>query len=57
MIARKKYEEKIYFCVSKTIKEKLERIAEKEGRSLSDIIRELLAEYVNKKEQDNAKSL
>ena len=57
MIARKKYEEKIYFCVSKTIKEKLERIAEKEGRSLSDIIRELLAEYLNKKEQDNAKSL
>jgi predicted transcriptional regulator len=57
MIDRKKYEEKIYFCVSKTIKEKLERIAEKEGRSLSDIIRELIAEYVNKKEQDNAKSL
>jgi len=57
MIARKKYEEKIYFCVSKTIKERLEKIAEKEGRSLSDIIRELLAEYVNKKEQDNAKSL
>jgi len=57
MIARKKYEEKIYFCVSKTIKERLEKIAEKEGRSLSDIIRELIAEYVNKKEQDNAKSL
>jgi len=57
MVVRKKYEEKIYFCVSKTIKEKLERIAEKEGRRLSDIIRELIAEYVNKKEQDNAKSL
>jgi len=57
MITRKKYEEKIYFCVSKTIKERLEKIAEKEGRSLSDIIKELIAEYVNKKEQDNAKSL
>jgi predicted DNA-binding protein len=55
MVVRKKYEDKIIICVNKIIKERLEKIVERDGRSMSDIIRELLAEYVNKKEQDNAK--
>ena len=46
-------ESRVY--INKTIKEKAEEIAKKEGRTLSEVIREFLANYV--KGETNAKSL
>jgi hypothetical protein len=50
------YEGQLHVQINKTIKEKSEKIAEKEGRTLSEVIREFFASYVRKGEK-NAKSL
>ena len=50
------YESQLHVYINKAIKEKAEEIAKKEGRTLSEVIREFLANYV-KKDETNAKSL
>jgi len=50
----KNYECQLHVYINKDIKEKAEEIARKEGRTLSEIIREFLANYV--KGNINAKS-
>jgi len=51
---KNKYGEQVHVWINKSIKEKAERIAESDGRSLSEVIRELLADYVNKREQEKS---
>jgi antitoxin component of RelBE/YafQ-DinJ toxin-antitoxin module len=55
MSKAKSYESQLHVYINKTIKEKAEEIAKKEGRTLSEVIREFLANYV--KRETNAKSL
>ena len=55
MSKAKSYESQLHVYINKTIKEKAEEIAKKEGRTLSEVIREFLANYV--KGETNAKSL
>jgi len=50
----KNYECQLHVYINKDIKEKAEEHARKEGRTLSEIIREFLANYV--KDNTNAKS-
>ena len=49
------YESQLHVYINKDIKEKAEEIAKREGRTLSEVIREFLANYV--KDQANAKSI
>jgi len=51
----KSYESQLHVYINKDIKEKAEEIAKREGRTLSEVIREFLANYV--KGQANAKSI
>jgi predicted HicB family RNase H-like nuclease len=55
MSKAKSYESQLHVYINKAIKEKAEEIAKKEGRTLSEVIREFLANYV--KGETNAKSL
>ena len=50
----KNYESQLHVYINKDIKEKAEELAKKEGRTLSEVIREFLANYV--KGNTNAKS-
>jgi len=51
---KNKYGEQVHVWINKSIKQKAEQIAESDGRSLSEVIRELLADYVNKREQEKS---
>ena len=51
----KSYESQIHVYINKDIKEKAEELAKREGRTLSEVIREFLANYV--KGGINAKSI
>jgi len=51
----KNYESQLHVYINKDIKEKAENLAKREGRTLSEVIREFLANYV--KGEINAKSL
>jgi len=46
---RKKYEGRLCLWLDIEIKKKIQEIADKEGRTVSEIVRELLVEYMDKK--------
>ena len=48
-IMRKKYEGRLCLWLDIEIKKKIQEIADKEGRTVSEIVRELLVEYMDKK--------
>jgi len=49
LIMRKKYEGRLCLWLDIEIKKKIQEIADKEGRTVSEIVRELLVEYMDKK--------
>jgi len=49
LIMRKKYEGRLCLWLNIEIKKKIQEIADKEGRTVSEIVRELLVEYMDKK--------
>jgi len=55
LIMRKKYEGRLCLWLDIEIKKKIQEIASKEGRTVSEIVRELLVEYMDKKsKKDNS---
>ena len=54
MRMRKKYEDRICIWLNIDMKKKIQDIADGEGRNVSEIIRELIVEYVDKKESKSS---
>lgn len=54
-IKKKIYAKKYLFNLTEAMKEKIENLAIKEGKSIADVIREAIREYIKREEKNKCK--